>query len=58
MVSQWDRSKPEGINDKTWRRKQIEMYIRNHSDTPTRQRASSQGDLFFTQGLHWYWIDQ
>ena len=30
MVYHWDRDKPESINDKTWRRKQIEKYLDYH----------------------------
>ena len=32
MVLNWDRDKPEGINMKTWRRKQVKKYLKANPD--------------------------
>ena len=32
MVYQWDRAKPDTVNERTWRRQQIEKYIFENSN--------------------------
>ena len=36
MVLNWDRDKPEGINMKTWCRKQVEKYVKANPGCKTK----------------------